>query len=103
MKIIITEVQLAHLLEVRTTKKSLKKNKEMDIELDEQDAGDASGGAAATPTDTSSQSASVSKGYPKVTKWEDINSPKRGKANPLGKNGEKWTSGLNRGVANTLL
>lgn len=106
MKIIITKDQLAYLLEARTKKKSLKKNKEVDVELDEQDAGDtgdASGGAAATPTDTSSPSASVSKGYPKVTKWEDINSPKRGKANPLGKNGEKWSTGLNRGVGNTLL
>ena len=65
MKIIITKDQLAYLLEARTKKKSLKKNKEVDVELDEQDAGDAggaSGGAAATPTDTSSPTASVSKG-----------------------------------------
>jgi len=38
-----------------------------------------------------------------MPKWADtVGGPKRGKANMLGKKGEKWTAGLNRGVANQL-
>lgn len=38
-----------------------------------------------------------------VPKWADtVGGPKRGKANMLGKAGEKWTTGLNRGVANQV-
>ena len=70
--------------------------------MDEQDD-TSTGGASATPTSTISQNAGVSKGYPKVTKWDDrTNATKRGKANPLGKSGEKWQSNVVRGVANNL-
>jgi hypothetical protein len=101
MKIIVTESQLQYLIEYRNKKKSLKKKpKEIDIELDEQEGTDT--GASGTPS-TVSTNAGVSKGYPKVTKWEERPNPtKRGKANPLGKSGEKWDSGLTRGVANNL-
>jgi hypothetical protein len=38
-----------------------------------------------------------------MPKWADtVGGPKRGKANMLGKKGEKWSSGLNRGVANQV-
>ncbi len=38
-----------------------------------------------------------------MPKWADtVGGPKRGKANMLGKKGEKWTAGLNRGVANQV-
>ena len=71
----------------------------MEGELDEQETAD----AGTTPTSTTSQNATVSKGYPTVTKWDDrTNATKRGKANPLGKSGEKWQSGVVRGVANNL-
>jgi hypothetical protein len=101
MKIIINENQLNYLLE-KSIKKSLKKKK-VDFELDEQESTDTGGGASATPTSTVSTNAGVSKGYPKVTKWDDRTNPtKRGKANPLGKSGEKWSSNLTRGVANNL-
>lgn len=62
-------------------------------EMKEQDAGGTSaggstGGGAAVPS---------------VPKWADVvGGPKRGKANMLGKKGEKWSTGLNRGVANQL-
>jgi hypothetical protein len=36
-------------------------------------------------------------------KWaETVGGPKRGKANMLGKGGEKWETGMNRGVANQI-
>ena len=41
-------------------------------------------------------------GYPKVPKWEEFYQTKRGKANMLGKAGEKWTTGLTRGSANQV-
>lgn len=41
-------------------------------------------------------------GYPKVPKWEEFYQTKRGKANMLGKAGEKWTTGLTRGAANQV-
>ena len=106
MKIIINETQFNYLLEIANQKSTDKKEVEVDVELDEQDAGSAdtgAGGASATPTSTTSTNAGVSKGYPKVTKWDERpNATKRGKANPLGKSGEKWQSGLTRGVANNL-
>jgi hypothetical protein len=37
-----------------------------------------------------------------VPKWADLYSIKRGKANMLGKAGEKWNTGLNRGLANQV-
>ena len=99
MKIIISETQLNYLLEV--SKQNSTNKKDIEVELDEQDAttDTGTGGASATP----SANAGVSKGYPKVTKWDDRpNATKRGKANPLGKSGEKWQTGLVRGVANNL-
>jgi len=41
-------------------------------------------------------------GYPTVSHWEELHTITRGKANPLGKSGEKWVSGVNRGVANQI-
>lgn len=36
-------------------------------------------------------------------KWSDVHGgPKRGKANMLGKGGEKWETGAARGVANQI-
>jgi hypothetical protein len=37
-----------------------------------------------------------------VPKWADLYSIKRGKANMLGKVGEKWNTGLTRGLANQV-
>lgn len=37
-----------------------------------------------------------------VPKWADLYALKRGKANMLGKSGEKWNTGLNRGLANQI-
>lgn len=60
----------------------------IDGELGEQDSPSPSGGG---------------NGYPAVSKWSEVvGGPARGKANMLGKSGEKWTSGLSRGVANQL-
>ena len=36
-------------------------------------------------------------------KWADtVGGPQRGKANMLGKSGEKWQTGMNRGVSNQI-
>jgi hypothetical protein len=58
------------------------------VEVDEQDAaaGASTGGASASS----------------VPKWADLYSIKRGKGNMLGKSGEKWSTGLNRGLANQI-
>jgi hypothetical protein len=38
-----------------------------------------------------------------VPKWHEVvGGPKRGKANMLGKGGEKWETGLTRGVSNQI-
>lgn len=37
-----------------------------------------------------------------IPKWADSYQTKRGKANPLTKSGEKWTTGLARGSANQI-
>ena len=38
-----------------------------------------------------------------VPKWADVHGgPKRGKANMLGRGGEKWETGMGRGVANQI-
>lgn len=68
-------------------KYSVSKNKS---ELGEQD--DAA--AATTPSGGGTTSS--------VPKWTDLYSIKRGKANMLGKAGEKWNTGLNRGLANQI-
>jgi hypothetical protein len=54
--------------------------------------------AAAAPSSPSSGGGSSSS----VPKWADNYGIKRGKANMLGKNGEKWETGLNRGLANQI-
>ena len=62
-------------------------------EMGEQDTGSA-------PTGGSAPSGGSGKAVPK---WHEIvGGPKRGKANMLGKGGEKWETGLNRGVANQI-
>jgi hypothetical protein len=62
-----------------------------DGELGEQDAAPAGGGPSGG-----------GEGYPSVSHWEDLHTLTRGKANMLGKSGEKWTTGLTRGVANQI-
>ena len=61
-------------------------------ELGEQDA-------AAAPAPSTGGSTG---GGGNVPKWEDSYQTKRGKANPLMKSGEKWETGMNRGVANKI-
>lgn len=61
-------------------------------EMEEQDAAAAPASGGAAP----------SGGGSNVPKWADLYSIKRGKANMLGKGGEKWNTGLNRGVANQI-
>jgi len=59
------------------------------VEMSEQDA---AAGADATTQNTNKRGSN----------WNELYSLKRGKANMLGKKGEKWSSGLTRGVANQL-
>ena len=68
-------------------KYSVSRNKS---EIDEQDD--------AAPAASSGGGGSTSS----VPKWADLYSIKRGKANMLGKAGEKWNTGLNRGLANQI-
>lgn len=68
-------------------KYSVSRNKS---ELGEQD--DA---AAASPSGGGGSTSSV-------PKWSDLYTIKRGKANMLGKGGEKWQTGLTRGLANQI-
>jgi hypothetical protein len=68
-------------------KYSVSRNKS---ELDEQD--DA---AATAPSGGGGSTSSV-------PKWSDLYTIKRGKANMLGKGGEKWQTGLTRGLANQV-
>jgi hypothetical protein len=37
-----------------------------------------------------------------IPKWSDFYTTTRGKANMLGKSGEKWQTGINRGAANQI-
>lgn len=54
----------------------------------------------ATPPPAGGSTGGTGKAPPK---WSDVHGgPKRGKANMLGKGGEKWETGLNRGVANQI-
>lgn len=75
-----------------------------DLELGEQDTPDA--GASAGSTSTAGGAATSGGGQKNnVTTWSNIVGAKvsRGKANPLGKSGEKWTSGVARtGPANPV-
>ena len=66
-------------------------NKKQEMEEQDAPAAPASGGATSGGGATSS-----------VPKWADLYSLKRGKANMLGKGGEKWNTGLNRGLANQI-
>ena len=61
------------------------------IEVGEQE--DAPSSAPSTPS---------SGGGGNVPKWADSYPLKRGKANPLMKSGEKWSTGMNRGAANQI-
>lgn len=63
-------------------------------EIGEQDAAP-TGGATGAPSGTAPSS-------PTVPKWGDLYQIKRSKANMLGKAGEKWTTGMNRGLANQI-
>jgi hypothetical protein len=66
-------------------KNTINSNKEEFTEQETAGTASSGGGGAAMP------------------KWADTyGGPKRGKANMLGKKGEKWSSGLNRGVANQI-
>jgi hypothetical protein len=58
------------------------------MEMSEQDA--AAGGATTQNTNK------------RGSNWNELYSLKRGKANMLGLKGEKWSTGLTRGVANQL-
>lgn len=60
------------------------------MEMSEQDA--AAGGAGATTQNTNKRGSN----------WNELYSLKRGKANMLGLKGEKWSTGLTRGLANQL-
>ena len=61
-------------------------------EMGEQDAGGSPTGGA--PTGGSGKA---------VPKWHEVvGGPKRGKVNMLGKGGEKWETGLQRGVSNQI-
>jgi len=62
----------------------VKEKKKSNGELGEQDA--AAGGGGAKP----------------MPKWADLYALKRGKANMLGKAGEKWTTGIARGLGNQV-
>lgn len=52
--------------------------------------------------DDAATSAPSSGGGGAIPKWSDFYTPTRGKANMLGKSGEKWQTGLNRGAANQI-
>ena len=62
----------------------------MKDEIGEQDT--AAGAAGATTQNTNKRGSS----------WNELYTLKRGKANMLGKKGEKWSTGLTRGIANQL-
>ena len=60
------------------------------VEMGEQDAAPAGGGGATSNTNK------------RGSNWNELYTLKRGKANMLGLKGEKWSTGLTRGVANQL-
>ena len=65
-----------------------------DSEMKEQESAPAAGSGGGGGSTTSS---------PTVPKWSEVvGGPKRGKANMLGADGEVWSTGINRGVANQL-
>ena len=58
-------------------------------ELDEQDAASGGGGSTSNTNKRGSN-------------WDELYVVTRGKANMLGKKGEKWTTGIKRGPANQV-
>lgn len=58
------------------------------FELGEQDSAGGGGGTSNT--------------LKRGSNWDELYTIKRGKANMLGKKGEKWSTGLTRGVANQV-
>jgi hypothetical protein len=58
-------------------------------ELGEQDAAGGGGGATSNTNKRGSN-------------WDELYVTTRGKANPLGKSGEKWNTGIKRGNANQV-
>jgi hypothetical protein len=52
--------------------------------------------------DDAASSTPSSGGGGSIPKWSDFYTPTRGKANMLGKSGEKWNTGLTRGSANQI-
>jgi hypothetical protein len=68
-------------------KYTVSENKSEMIEQDDASPAAPSGGGGSTSS---------------VPKWADLYSIKRGKANMLGKAGEKWNTGLTRGLANQV-
>lgn len=64
---------------------------------DKGEIGEQDNAAAAAPSTPSSGGSGKA-----VPKWADSYSLKRGKANMLGKGGEKWETGLTRGAANQI-
>ena len=66
-------------------------NKSRKDELGEQDAAAGGGGGGAT--------ANTNK---RGSNWDELYVVTRGKANMLGKKGEKWQSGVKRGVGNQV-
>ena len=73
------------------------------VELDEQESADAGGDTGGSAGGAGASGGGGQKNN--VTTWSNIVGAKvsRGKANPLGKSGEKWTSGVGRtGPANPV-
>jgi hypothetical protein len=63
------------------------------IEMGEQDAAAGGGGGGGGATSNTNK---------RGTNWNELYTIKRGKANMLGKKGEKWQTGLTRGIANQI-
>lgn len=61
-------------------------------EMGEQDAAPAAGGGGGATSNTNKRGSN----------WNELYSLKRGKANMLGLKGEKWATGLTRGIANQI-
>ena len=59
------------------------------VEMGEQDAAASSGGGSSNTNKRGSN-------------WSELYKVNRGKANMLGLKGEKWTTGLTRGIANQI-
>lgn len=66
-------------------------DKSTKMEMGEQDAAPAAGGGGATSNTNK-----------RGSNWNELYSLKRGKANMLGLKGEKWATGLTRGIANQV-